>query len=328
MGLSACGGHDGEPVIKNALYVSLDGDDAMACTAHEPCASLTGALVRAKPGGMILVQSGRYPAQDVQGGPASAARPVIVRPAPGAKPTFGKLSLHTKGLELRGLRMDGWYAYADAGHLTLRDVNANWFFVDSASDIAILGGSVGPADSIDPQIRAADTNGAAVPTNIRIDGVTFHDFTNNADPSTHIECLQFGAGAHVVVRNSRFLRCAEHSVFVGSWGGTATVHDFTFEDNHFGTVPKGFYSLRVGLDGVSKITVRRNSAMRVMQVDDGVPDVTFDRNLAPRLPWECFADQRYTGNTWSGVRCGATDRQLSEGALLARAADLARKPGA
>jgi hypothetical protein len=251
-----------------------------------------------------------------------------VRPAPGAKPSFGKLSLHTKGLELRRLTLDGWYAYADSGHLTLRDVRAHWFFVDSASNIAILGGSVGPADSIDPQIRAANTTGAAVPANILIDGVTFHDFTNADDPSTHIECLQFGAGAHVVVRHSRFLRCAEHSIFVGSWGGTATVHDFTFEDNHFGTVPKGYYSLRVGVDGVSKITVRHNSAMRVMQVDDGVPDVIFDGNLAPRLPWECFDDQRYVDNTWSGVKCGATDHQLAEGTLLARAGDLGRKPGA
>ena len=122
VGLSGCGGDGdgggGKAVVKDALYVSLNGVDGAACTAQKPCASITGALARAKAGQTILAESGRYPAQEVEGGPASAAQPVVVRPAPGAKPSFGKLSLHTKGLELRGLRMDGWYAYADAGHLT------------------------------------------------------------------------------------------------------------------------------------------------------------------------------------------------------------------
>lgn len=308
------------------VYVAPDGHDGKTCAKAAPCKTLSAAIAATEPSATIEVAAGRYPAQEVKG--LVFGRPVVVRPAPGAKVSMGKLSLHVKGLELRDLTLDGWYAYADAGNLTLRDVRAGWFFVDSASRISILGGSVGPADSIDPQIRAADTDGAAVPRDILIDGVTFHDFTNRIHPDAHIECLQFGAGDHVVVRNSRFLNCAEHSIFVGSWGGTATVKDFTFEDNHFGRVPKGFYSLRVGTGGTSDIVVRRNSALNVMQVDPGVPGVTFDHNLGPRKAWECIAGQRYRDNVWAGVACDPSDRTVPAAEVARRAADLRRAPGA
>jgi hypothetical protein len=254
----------------------------------------------------------------------------VLRPAEGARVHVGELGFHTHGVELRDLDLEGWHAYDDSGDLTFRDVRASWFFVDSASNIKILGGSVGPADSVDPQIRAANTTGAPLPSNILIDGVTFHDFTARTDPSAHIECLQFGAGEHVVVRRSRFLGCRGHGIFVGPWGGTAKVRDFVFEDNHFGKVPDGYYSLRVAKGdpgAVSDITVRRNSALLVMQVDPGIPGVTFEQNLAPRLGWECFAGQTYSGNVWTKVKCGPTDRTIGTARLEAAAADLHRRAG-
>jgi hypothetical protein len=331
---AGCGGAaDGSPA--RALWLAPDGDDDGSCGKDEPCASISRALERSGPGGEILLGSGTYPAQALRGAPDPAgSRPVVVRPAPGAQVRTGRLAIHTKNLELRGLRMTGWYAYADAGRLTFRDVQARWFFVDSASDIRILGGTVGPSDAIDPQIRAANRDGAPVPRNILIDGVTFHDFTTRTDPSAHVECLQFGAGHHVVVRRSRFLNCADHSIFVGAWGGTATVRDFTFEDNRFAGVAKGFYSLRVATDDPARtrdIVVRRNSATTTMRVDPGTPGVVWEGNLAPRFSWECFAGMRYAGNVWAGpkaVKCGPTDRVTSLRKAVAAARDAGRTPGA
>ncbi len=161
-----------------------------------------------------------------------------------------------------GLRLDGWYAYADAGRSTLRDVTAHWFFVDSASNISILGGSVGPADSIDPQIRAANTTGAAVPTNIRIEDVTFHDFTNNADPRpTSSACSSARARAWSCATAAS---CAAPSTR-SSWARGAGRPPCTTSPSrttHFGTVPRGITRCGWGVDGVSKIAVRRNSAMQ------------------------------------------------------------------
>jgi hypothetical protein len=321
-------------VPEGALWVAPTGDDGAGCTKGHPCATLSAALDHALAGATILVASGRYPEQEVRGGPGADAgasardKPVVIRPAPGARPRLGKLLLHTPGLELRDLALAGWQAFDDSGRLTLRRVSTPWFYIDGASNVKLLGGSVGPADSVDPQIRAVDTDGAPVPTNILIDGVTFHDFTNEQDPSAHIECLQFGAVEHGIVRNSTFVRCAEHSVFAGAWGGTAKIHDLSFVGNRLGSVPKGFYSIRVGRDSVSDITLRRNSAVKVMQVDPGVPGVTIERNVAPREPWECFAGQRYIANVWSHVRCSKTDRKVGARAVSIRARDRARRPGA
>jgi hypothetical protein len=316
------------------LWLSPAGNDDDSCSKAEPCATISRALGRAEAGGEILLRSGSYPAQDLHGAPDPAGkRPVVVRPAPGAQVRTGRLAIHTKNLELRGLRMTGWYAYADAGRLTLRDDHVRWFFVDSASDIRILGGTVGPSDAIDPQIRAADRDGAPVPRNILIDGVTFHDFTTRSDPSAHVECLQFGAGQHVIVRRSRFVNCADHSIFVGAWGGTATVRDFTFEDNKFVGVPGGYYSLRVASDDpqlTRDITVRRNSATTTMRVDPGTPGVVWEHNLAPRYGWECFPGMRYVANVWAGpkaVKCGRTDRLTTLRNALAAAKDVDRRPG-
>jgi hypothetical protein len=330
---AGCGG-SADGAATAPLWLSPDGDDGGSCSKDEPCETISRALKKAHAGGEILLGSGSYPAQALRGAPdPDGTRPVVVRPAPGAQVRTGRLAIHTKNLELRGLRMTGWYAYADAGRLTLRDDHVRWFFVDSASDIRILGGTVGPSDAIDPQIRAADRDGAPVPRNILIDGVTFHDFTTRTDPSAHVECLQFGAGRHVVVRRSRFVNCADHSIFVGAWGGTATVKDFTFEDNRFLGVDKGYYSLRVASDDptrTSDIVVRRNSATMTMRIDPGTPGVVWERNLAPRFGWECFPGMRYVANVWAGpkaVKCGRTDRVTTLRRAVAAAEDLHRTPG-
>ncbi|MCW3001753.1 MAG: hypothetical protein JWQ20_1051 [Conexibacter sp.] len=312
-------------------WLSPRGDDAEACTRAAPCQTISAVLARTDPGDEVRLLAGRYPKQEVRDAPHGTRAPVVLRPAAGAPVHLGELSFHTHGVELRDLRLEGWHAYADAGRLTFRDVHADWFFIDSSAHVRILGGEVGPADAVDPQIRAADTNGAPLPRDILIDDVTFHDFTNRTDPATHIECLQFGAGQHVVVRGSRFLNCRGHNIFVAPWGGTAKVRDFLFEDNHFGTVPDGFYSLRVaggGPGAVSHITVRDNSALTVMQVDAGISHVTFEGNLAPRQPWECFPGQRYVRNVWTAVTCSGTDRTISASAMKAAAGDLHRRAGA
>jgi hypothetical protein len=334
LGHHAGAGDGGAAPDHQVSWVAPDGADSAACTRAAPCRSLDRGVEHAGAGGEVLLAAGRYPAQEIHGGVRRGQEPIVLRPAPGARVTTGRLALHATGLELRGLRMRGWYAYQDSGRLTFRDTHVRWFFVDSASDIKILGGSVGPSDAVDPQIRAVDRDGAPVPRNILIDGVRFHDFTKKTDPAAHVECLQFGAGLHVVVRRSSFYNCADTSIFVGAWGGTATVRDFTFEGNHFADVPIGYYSLRVAADDpkvTSGIVVRDNSASTTMRVDPAASGVVWEDNLAPRYAWECFPSQRYVANVWVGPKaavCGKTDRLDADLDVALKAArDPRSRPG-
>src|SRR5690349_13410303 len=109
------------------LYLAPAGRDDGSCTKAAPCRSLDAALGQATAGATVVLAAGRYPAQEVHGGPRTGGRPIVIRPAAGAAVRMGKLSLHASRLTFERLRLDGWYAYADAGRLTFRDVTAGWF---------------------------------------------------------------------------------------------------------------------------------------------------------------------------------------------------------
>jgi hypothetical protein len=310
--LAGCGGDGAEPprpVVRDVpavTHVAPDGDDGAPCTRQRPCQTLSQALRATSTGGKVLLLAGDY--GDVKlrgdGGP----RGVVIAPARGARVHLGEMAITARHVELRDLRLTGWHANPGAADLTFRRVRSAWFYVNSVSTIRILGGSVGPADSVDPQIRASDTAGAPVPRDILIDGVEFHGFTRRDVPDAHVECLQIGAGEKIVVRHSRFERCATNGIFARSWGGTAVLRDLVFEDNAFGPVPEGFYALRVVAEpGTENVRVRRNVAANSLRVDPGISGVSFVGNTAPRGSWECIADQRYADNTWAGAACGPTD---------------------
>jgi hypothetical protein len=185
--LGGCGGGGTGPAGPS-VFVSPGGLDSAPCSREAPCRTLERAVGRLPAGGEVRMLAGRYPDQALDGPPHRARARVVIRPAEGARVRVGVLSMTTRGVELRGLHVAGWHALDGSGDLTFRDVHAGWFFADSVQGLRILGGTVGPADSVDSQIRAAGPASPA-PRDVLIDRVTFRDFTARRDPSQHVECL-------------------------------------------------------------------------------------------------------------------------------------------
>ena len=254
------GGNSGASTV---LAVSTTGSDKNACTTTSPCNTLNRAYGAAVPGQTVEIAAGSYPGQLIKPDPAkTAADDVVFRPASGATVTFtGELTIQASHLEIRDVTIVGnnWHVRQGADDVTLRNVRASKIFITSASNIRVLGGEVGPAENADPQIKTASET-APVPTNILLDRVYFHDIIRT-NPAAHTECLQIMAGNGIVIRNSRFERCATHGIFINPFL-TDKIRDLLIENNWFGATIEGYYSLRIG--ECEKALIRNNSAAQNM----------------------------------------------------------------
>lgn len=279
--------------------------------------SFDRAYAVAVPGETVWVAGGSYPGQAIASHGARSTPAVVFRPRPGDVVRMtGQLDIYASRLEIQDFRIDSnWYIRPGAFDITMRDVDVDKLFITSASQVRVLGGDVGPADSSDSQIKASNTSGAAVPEDILIDDVTFHDFTRNADPTAHVECLQFGAGRRVTVQNSRFINCETQGLFFRSWGGTAKISDLLIENNYFDATTVGYYSLVVAdMAGQTyeNVVVRNNTALQPLRVDAGsAVGVRFVGNLGVMSPQRCLSGQVFSHNVWQGAACSTSDRNVS-----------------
>jgi hypothetical protein len=211
----------------------------------------------------VEIAAGSYPGQLIKPDPSKISPDdVVFRPAAGATVTFaGELTIQGSHLEIRDVAIPGsnWYVRQGADDVTIRNVRASKIFITSASNIRVLGGEVGPGENSDPQIKTASET-APVPKTILLDGVYFHDIIRT-NPSAHTECLQIMAGDGIVIRNSRFERCATHDIFVNPFL-TDKIRNILIENNWFAATIEGFYSLRIG--NCENALVRNNSAAQNM----------------------------------------------------------------
>jgi hypothetical protein len=245
--------------IGPSVFISPTGNDANRCTAASPCQSLNRAYRIANPGRVVQVGGGSYGAQTIDDDPSKDRRglaDVVFRPAPGATARFPNVTISARHIVFagtgtgNGFTLRAWTAASGASNITFRDVNTQIFNILSASHISIIGGQVGPWDSSpageDSQVKA-QSGTAPPPTDILISGVYFHDITKNVYSDYHTDCLQFGSGQHVVIRNNTFTRCADADLFVRSWGRGPSdqLRNFVIEHNVFGPTLRGYFDLQL-----------------------------------------------------------------------------------
>jgi hypothetical protein len=139
-----------------------------------------------------------------------------------------------------------------------------------------------------------------------------------------------GASRYVTIRNSRFVNCESHNVFVG--GENEPVRDIAFETNMLGEVVSGFYSFRIAAgadnEGCQNIDYRYNSATTAMVLECGRPTngIRIVGNLGPYNQWTCEERFLFRYNVWDGAKCVATDLNAPPGFRDARRNDLRLTP--
>jgi hypothetical protein len=294
-------------------FVSPVGNDASRCTRAEPCLSFDRAYRIAPPGGFVEVGGGRYEAQRIARDPTKASRKkVVLRPARGARVIVGELTVTARHLEVRGITATGVNVRYAAVDVTLRDItNRGGLFVDSAVDIRVLGGSVGPGVDYHSQVAAWPSH--IPPRRIVLDGVLFHDWTRS-NSSVHTECLQIGAGDGIVIRNSRFRNCHVMDIFVSHFGSSALTRNVTIENNFLDEAGSGGY-YAIGANAYENLLIRNNSSKQALKIFEPGParNVRMIANVAPASPQDCDPRVIYRYNVWHGAKCSVTDLNAPSG---------------
>jgi hypothetical protein len=295
------------------LAVAPTGSDAGRCTPSAPCRTFDRAYRVAVPGQVVEVASGTYPSQMIPYDPAkTSSADVVFQPVAGGSVTLaGRLDVFGRHVEFRNLRFaSSWYARQGAEDVTFRDTTTRTFSIGSARGISILGGRVGPLTATsgdpDPKVAKSSPFAGTAPTDILIDGVAFRDILREPGSGLHIECLQVGSAAGLVIRDSTFENCATQGVFVSSWGPSYPLRDITIEANLFGSVPDGYHALKLnivpGYAPCENCTIRGNRTSKPIAVNVEAPgssvlvtdNVTSSADLAP--PGWC--DSGRNGVVW------------------------------
>jgi chitodextrinase len=290
--------------------------------AADPCLTLDHAYRAAAPGEVVELAPGVYPGERIDVDAAkTSSDDVVFRPAAGQPVVMtGLLDVRGAHLEFRDLLLEngGWRTFTGADDVTFRDVVTSFFAIVSSSNVRVLGGSVGPQTDADVAQIKPECFSCPGPTNILIDGVSFHDATLSPGSDAHVECVQVWHTSHLTIRNSRFLNCETHDVFLAGEG--KPVEHVLFENNMGAAVRSGFYSLRVAAntpgEGCVDVVFRNNSSPATLAIEcDTADGVRLVANVAPLAPHQCDSRYTYRHNVWDGAACGPSDDDAPSGFL-------------
>ena len=314
------------PPSGSTLYLSPSGSDSAACTSAAPCRSFNRAYTVASAGQTVEVAAGSYGTQTINADAAkTSAADVVFAPAAGAAVTLGALNVFAKHFEVRDMTLSEWNLSPGTDDVTLRNLNVRGgIFITGATNVSIVGGSVGPGVDYHPQF-APWPAGSPI-SNIVIDGVDFHDWTRTS-AAVHTECLQIAGGDWMTIRNSTFRNCAVMDLSITEYNGSGPPQNYTIENNVFApSVSGGFYSLQFNSNAsaLRNILIRNNSSTQEFLIDNAQPTITNVRvvaNVAPMSSYLCSSRVTYTRNVWQGATCNASDKNAPSGFRNAAALD-------
>ncbi len=342
------GGPPPPPGSSSALFVSTSGSDANPCTQSAPCASFDRAYHAARPGAVVEVAGGSYPSQRVTLDSSKASPVVVFRPASGAQVTVNQIVAQGSWVEFNNMKVaQAWSVglntntvpqSSQSRHVTFRNVTTPIFFVNGASNVSVIGGSVGPTVNNASQIRNCYLCNYS-PQNTLVDGVYFHDYTRT-DPAQHMECLHVYPAQGLSIQNSRFFNCAIMDLFFANYGSGGNLRDITLVNNmfnapgsHAGALSGGYYPVLFAPNGgsITNVSILYNSF-------NGSFNANPDGSL---VNWEaignaslgqggafCLPGVSFSHNVFSGGKCGSTDRQANPGFISASSFNLDLAPGA
>jgi hypothetical protein len=217
----------------------------------------------AKPGQVVEVAAGDYPAQQILAAPGKRAPNIVFRPARGARVVVsgisfgsgGEAKLGPRNITLVGMTMarkgtqpgagNQYSIFVGPGSRFIQLIHMDAGSVDSwfADHLTVVGGDFGPCAAVAFARNVCGNNKLDVSSNVTIDGATFHDlrfdgscFQGGAD--CHWECMYINGGKNVTIRRSRFRDCALFDIFATISGPDAAAighQNLTIENNWFDT---------------------------------------------------------------------------------------------
>lgn len=305
------------------LYVAVDGSDSSACTRYRPCRTLQLAYSRARPGDLVSVAPGDYPAQRIRGTKSRKVLFLLDR-----KTHIADLAVHADNLEVRGGKIDDVSVHYDSSGFVSRNTDRGVMSVWGADNTSFIGGDAGPSYDPGETFRSSwisfDTLDGTLkePTNVLIDGVYIHDY-RKPTPGAHTQCIFIVGGNGITIRNSRFARCDVFDIYFGTpWFGDdlPPVRNVNIENNFFDTATLdgkyggAYYSIRFAGDwsDLRNIRIAYNSAKQGMSFGDPDTQRTGFAVVANLMPLgECFAGIQYRYNVSTDRPCGRTDKRVS-----------------
>jgi hypothetical protein len=283
---SASGSTAACPVVVADHYVSTGGSDAGPCTQAAPCATLARAYAVSTSGQTISVAPGSYPGQTIPNDPSKGHVGFI-----GNGASTGEIVVQTSHVTLQGFNTGGWTASEGTTDITFDhdNVTQGEFFINSATDVSVIGGVVDGAGRYwtnGNQVKTMSSS-STVPSGILFDGVTIQNFRKNPAGSDHVDCLHVMAADGITIRNSRFANCEAFDVLFTVFLGP-TPSNILIENNFFRCCGTGFYSVQLGGghgEDFHNVTIRNNSADTSMTVgsDNSVANVAFYNNDVPGI---------------------------------------------
>jgi hypothetical protein len=306
------------------IFVSPRGSDASRCERLDPCLTFDRAYHVAREGQVVVVAGGDYPEQVVrEDATKSASTDVVFQPASGETVRVDGIETYASHIRFERLVVtSSWGTHAVAHDVTFADVQAKSFYIRGSRRIRVLGGSYGPVDDAVAQIKLDYKPPRPSPwaQDVLIDGVRFHDFRKRSG-DVHMECIHVMNVNGLVIRRSRFERCAIFDVFVKrlAYNGRGTPEpdygnysrNIHIENNFFDApTAGGFYSLRFSGHADPPIVVSHNSFLAEVSLGTAVD---FTGNIVSRMTaYTCKSFKRagvvFRDNVYErGSRCQRSD---------------------
>jgi len=195
-------------------WVAAPDGRGAACTRTAPCTP-EGALAKAGPGDAVVLQQGEYPLVRTTrtARPATAASPVVLRPAEGASVTVAGLTAVAPGVVVEGLRSTGTvYVKPSAVGTVLRGLHVTGAGVFlRADDSRLVDSLVEGGDSIDG-VQVKDGRG------IVVEGNTVRGFAQLTG-ALHADCVQVFDTQDLTLRANTIHDCDNAGIIFSGGGG-------------------------------------------------------------------------------------------------------------
>ena len=321
------------------VFLSPTGSDSGNCTRAAPCRSLQRGYRMARPGGLVELAGGAYGEQELAADARKAGEVVTFRRGSSGRPSFERLEISpgVNGVVIVGLHFVDGIAVgtgddgAPAQNITLRNTTGSRFTIMNAKSVSILGGSYGPSVDDPSQIKVYNPDDAALPRDILIERVRFHDYTRTAD-DVHTECLQVYAGERITLRRNRFTNCDGTGSLALTTLSSTRLKDVLVENNWFDERGDAFYAVQADVS-VENLIFRYNSSLKGLIFTECTKALCGSAIVTGNyMPWShslCVPTARYAHNVFEGGKCGATDTSVSRLDFVdAKGFDLHLKPAA